>query len=70
MIIFIYKPGTKKGHQGWKDIQASLQGILTGDKLFLEDRELLESNNFSVDEIVTINPSIDAGKVFFGYFLQ
>ncbi|MFC1878709.1 type 1 glutamine amidotransferase [Chloroflexota bacterium] len=41
-----------------------------GDKLFLEDRELLESNNYNLDEIITRSPSIEAGKIFFGYFLQ
>ena len=41
-----------------------------GDKLFLDDRELLEKNNICVDEIITRYPSIDAGKVFFEYFLQ
>ena len=40
-----------------------------GDKLFLEDRELLEVNNYDVDEILNGNPSMDAGNIFFGYFL-
>jgi GMP synthase (glutamine-hydrolysing) len=40
-----------------------------GDALFLEDRELLERNNYRVDEIVARGPSIEAGKVFFGFFV-
>jgi GMP synthase (glutamine-hydrolysing) len=40
-----------------------------GDKLFLRDRELLEKNNYDVDEIITRGPSIEAGRIFFGYFL-
>jgi GMP synthase-like glutamine amidotransferase len=41
-----------------------------GDKLFLDDRELLEKNNINVDDIIARSPSIDAGTVFFKYFLQ
>jgi GMP synthase-like glutamine amidotransferase len=41
-----------------------------GDKLFLDDSALLERNNFNVDEIVSRNPTIDAGRIFFSYFLQ
>ena len=41
-----------------------------GNKLFLEDRELLERNNANVDEIVTGGPSINAGRIFFDYFLD
>jgi len=41
-----------------------------GNRIFLEDRELLENHNYNVDEIVTRGPSIDAGTIFFGFFLQ
>jgi GMP synthase (glutamine-hydrolysing) len=41
-----------------------------GDKLYLEEREQIERYNFNVDEIISRSPSIDAGKIFFGYFLQ
>lgn len=40
-----------------------------GDKAFLQDRELLERNNYDVSEIVAGGPSIEAGRIFFNYFL-
>jgi len=40
----------------------------SGDKNFLDEREMLERNNFDVDEIVGKSPTIDAGNIFFGYF--
>ncbi|MBT3634763.1 MAG: C26 family cysteine hydrolase domain-containing family [Candidatus Marinimicrobia bacterium] len=42
----------------------------TGDKLFLDDREQLERNNYNVDEMVTKGPSFDTGNIFFDYFLK
>jgi len=42
----------------------------TGNSLYLEDREVLERRGYNVDEIVTRGPSIDAGKIFFDFFLQ
>lgn len=41
-----------------------------GDQLFLADRELLERNGYNVAEIVSKSPTIEAGKIFFGYFLR
>jgi len=42
----------------------------SGNKLFLEVRELFEKYNYDLDEIVTQGPSIDAGWIFFGFFLN
>jgi|SaaInlLV_10m_DNA_2_1039722.scaffolds.fasta_scaffold25123_2 GMP synthase-like glutamine amidotransferase len=42
----------------------------TGDKLFLDDREQLESKNYNVDEMITKGPSCDTGKIFFDVFLK
>jgi GMP synthase (glutamine-hydrolysing) len=41
----------------------------TGDRIFLEDRELLEKNGYDVDAMIKLGPSLDAGTVFFGFFL-
>lgn len=40
-----------------------------GDKLFLEDRELLARHQYNVDEMITSGPSFDVGRIFFDYFL-
>jgi GMP synthase-like glutamine amidotransferase len=40
-----------------------------GNAYFINDRKFIESNNYSVDEIVKQGPSFDAGKVFFECFL-
>jgi GMP synthase-like glutamine amidotransferase len=42
----------------------------TGNELYLEDRQLLERNNHNVDDMIKGGPSIEAGKIFFGYFLN
>ena len=42
----------------------------SGNMHFLRDRALLESYNFEVDEIIKYGPSLDAGKVFFEFFLN
>ncbi len=42
----------------------------TGNELYLKDRELLEKNNYLVEDIIQDGPSIEAGKIFFGYFLE
>lgn len=42
----------------------------TGNEIYLEDRQLLERNNHNVDEMIKVGPSIEAGKIFFGYFLK
>ena len=41
----------------------------TGNQLYLADRDLLERNDYNVDEIIKGGPSIETGKIFFGYFL-
>jgi GMP synthase (glutamine-hydrolysing) len=40
-----------------------------GNEIYLRDRELLEKNNYNVDEMVQGGPSIETGKIFFGFFL-
>ena len=40
-----------------------------GNEIYLQDRELLEKNNYNVDEMVRGGPSIETGKLFFGFFL-
>jgi len=40
-----------------------------GNNYFLKDRLLLEDNNFNVENIIAEGPSLDAGKVFFNFFL-
>jgi len=42
----------------------------TGNQIYLEDRQLLEKNNYNVDEIVKGGPSIETGKIFFGFFFK
>jgi GMP synthase (glutamine-hydrolysing) len=41
----------------------------TGNEFYLKDRELLEKNNYNVDDIIKRGPSIEAGKIFFNFFL-
>jgi len=40
----------------------------TGNKVFLEDRELLEKNKYDVDAIIRKGPSLEWGRVFFDFF--
>ena len=42
----------------------------SGNSLFLESRDLLESNGIDVDKVVSSGPSIDTGRIFFGHFLR
>jgi len=42
----------------------------TGNELYLRDRKLLAENHYDVEEIVKRYPSIDAGKIFFDFFLE
>jgi len=42
----------------------------TGNQLYLEDRQLLEKNGYTVDEIIESGPSFETGKVFFSYFFR
>jgi GMP synthase-like glutamine amidotransferase len=41
----------------------------TGNKIFLKDRELLEKHRYDVDAMVQKKPSLEAGRVFFDFFL-
>ena len=41
-----------------------------GNQLYLEDRDLLEKNGYDVAEIVKGGPSLETGKVFFGFFFD
>ena len=41
-----------------------------GDETFVMDKELLEKNGHNLDEILKGSPSIEAGKIFFSFFLE
>lgn len=41
----------------------------TGNRLYLKDRKLLEKNGYNVDELIKGGPSIEAGNIFFDFFL-
>ncbi len=41
-----------------------------GNQIYLADRDLLEKNGYSAEELVRHGPSFEVGKVFFGYFLK
>jgi GMP synthase (glutamine-hydrolysing) len=41
-----------------------------GNEAFLKDRELLARNNYDVDEIIKHGPSLEAGRIFFNFFLE
>ena len=41
-----------------------------GDKIYIKDKKLLETHNYSVEEIIKRSPSMDTGRVFFDYFLN
>ena len=41
-----------------------------GNDLFLKDRRLLEDNGIDVDAIQADGPNIDAGRIFFTYFIS
>jgi|FLOH01.1.fsa_nt_gi GMP synthase-like glutamine amidotransferase len=40
-----------------------------GNKIFVNDRLLLQEYGYDTDKIITEGPSIDAGRIFFNYFL-
>ncbi len=42
----------------------------SGNQYFIKDRDLLSKHNFNIDEIIKCKPSIDTGKLFFGFFLE
>ncbi|MBF0276992.1 MAG: hypothetical protein HQM13_04350 [SAR324 cluster bacterium] len=41
-----------------------------GNRFFLEDRKLIESHQYRVDEIIQSGPSLNAGQIFFSFFLN
>lgn len=41
-----------------------------GNDLFLKERRLLEENGIDLDAIQTDGPNIDAGRIFFNYFMS
>ncbi len=41
-----------------------------GNQIYLDDRELLEKNGYSADELVKQGPSFEVGRVFFDHFLE
>ncbi len=41
---------------------------VAGDSLYLEEREFMESHGLDVAEIIRKKPTLEAGKIFFGYF--
>lgn len=42
----------------------------SGDKIFVRDRALLENHHYDMDAILSGEPSLDAGRVFFDFFLR
>ena len=42
----------------------------TGNAIYLQDRALIESHHYKVEELVKAKPSIDTGKIFFEFFLE
>lgn len=41
-----------------------------GDKIFLDDKSLSEKYNYNVHDMIKRGPSFEAGKLFFGFFLN
>lgn len=44
--------------------------LQTGNQCFQKDRKLLNENGYNVEEIIAKGPSLDAGKIFFNFFLN
>jgi len=42
----------------------------TGNRIYLDDRQLLEKHSYNVDEMIKDGPSFETGKVFFGFFFE
>jgi GMP synthase (glutamine-hydrolysing) len=42
----------------------------TGNKIFLDDAELLEQNGYDAEVLIKQEPSFDVGNVFFAFFLS
>jgi len=42
----------------------------TGNRIYLDDRQLLEKHSYNVDEMIKGSPSFETGKVFFGFFFE
>ena len=40
-----------------------------GNEIYIKHRESLTEHGYDVDEMIKRGPTIDTGKVFFGYFL-
>ena len=41
-----------------------------GNEIYLRDKELLEQHNYNVDEILKGGPSLETGKIIFGFFFE
>lgn len=41
----------------------------SGNKYFIKDRKFIEEHNLRVDEIIKKEPTFEAGKIFFNFFL-
>ncbi|MCP4539748.1 MAG: hypothetical protein GY832_21630 [Chloroflexi bacterium] len=41
-----------------------------GNEIFVKDKESLENQGYNVDDMIQHGPSIDTGKIFFGFFLN
>ena len=41
-----------------------------GNRYYVNDAEFIEKNGYTVAALIQQGPSFDAGKVFFGYFLE
>lgn len=42
----------------------------SGNQIFIRDKDLLETNNYDLETIIKSGPSIESGKIFFGFFLE
>jgi len=41
-----------------------------GDKILLDDKELQETSDYNIVDMMKMGPSFETGKVFFGFFLR
>ena len=64
--------GTDEAKQEIKILQGYLPVLATKQQVldFLKDKDFLEQYNYNADEIVCKSPSIEAGKLFFGFFVD
>jgi GMP synthase-like glutamine amidotransferase len=42
----------------------------TGNEIYVKDRDLLEKHHLNIDNIIQGSPSLETGKVFFGFFFD